>query len=40
MFSLFKTKIMKQIKRFFKWYMKKYAENYGKLIEIGMNPNL
>lgn len=31
---------MKKVKKFFNWYMRRYAETYGKLIEMGMNPNM
>lgn len=29
---------MRNIKRFYKWYLKRYAETYGKLIEMGISP--
>ncbi len=31
---------MRKIKKFLNWYMNRYAETYGKLIEMGLNPNI
>lgn len=31
---------MRKVKKFINWYVKKYVEAYGKMIEMGINPNI
>lgn len=31
---------MRMVRKLFNWYVKRYAETYGKLIEMGISPNI
>ena len=31
---------MRIAKKFFHWYVNRYAETYGRLIEMGISPNI
>ncbi len=31
---------MRIVRKFFHWYVNRYAETYGKLIEMGISPSM